>query len=183
MKSKPRKRRKKVNQYYEIQHTAVTLNPNYIYMPVTRLDTLLPPLPEQSFMQGYCAWQQQHDSGDVFIFFRTRWTSHRKGIRIQRYLEAHPASYSPIVFGMTHEKEMRDFDGRFGYDVTWDRILEIAWDAFCELITQMITESLTGLLEKPEVAGDIMTYSGDVWWIPQPYRETIQRVGTPYTAK
>ena len=184
MKSKPRKRRKNVYQYYEIQHTAVTLNSNYIYMPALRLDELLPSLPEQSFMQAYCAWQQQNDTGDVFLFFRTRWAHQRQGIHIHRYLETPPASvYSPIVFAMTHEKEMQDFDERLGYDVTWDQILEIGWKAFCELITQMITESLKGLLEKPKVAGDdIVTYSGDVWWIPEPYRKTIQRVGTTYTS-
>ena len=182
MKSKPRKRRKNVYQYHEIQHTAVTLNSNYIYMPSCAFrQSFTTATRAVVYARVLCVATTKRYWRCISLFC-TRWAHQRQGIHIHRYLETPPASmYSPIVFAMTHEKEMRDFDERLGYDVTWDQILEIEWKAFCELITQMITESLKGLLEKPKVTGDdIMTYRGDVWWIAEPYSETIQRVGTTY---
>lgn len=172
MKSKRRKKRKQVHQYHAIRHTAVTLNPTYIDMTPVRLEALLPALPEMSFLQAYCGWQKHSVSGNVFVFFRTRWATDRGGIHIHKYLETAPASYSSVVFGMTHAKESPDFEERLGYDVTWEQILDIEWHAFCELITQLITDSLNMLLEKSKV-NDKVTYSGDVRWIPKPYRSAI----------
>ena len=179
MKRKRRKKRKVDLLPSEIRHTAITVNPSYCNISAVRLDSLLPPLPDDSFtfMSGYCAWQQQ-DSGDIFMFFRTRWVGNRQGLHIHRYLDAAPSFYSPVVFGMTHESEMKRFDEQLGYDVTWSAILEIGWDSFSELVSLMLSESLTGLLNTPEVTGrDHITCSGDVRWIPSPYREAIRQLG------
>ena len=64
---------------------------------------------------------------------------------------------------MVCENKIQDFEERFGYDVAWDRILEIQWDAFSDLISLILTELFAGLLQKPEVTGYTdVTYSGDV---------------------
>ena len=177
MKRKRRKKSKVDLHPSEIRHTTVTLNPFYCNMSLVRLDSLLPPLPDDAFMRGYCGWQQR-DSGDIFIFFRTRWVGNRRGLHIHRYLASPPSFYSPIVFGMTHESELKTFDEKLGYDVRWSDILEIGWGSFSELVSLMLLESLAGLLNTPDVAGsDNITCSGDVRWIPSPYREAIRQLG------
>lgn len=181
MKQRHRKKRKNVYPHCDIQHTVVTLNPHYIEMPAERLDALLPPPPPFASLQGYCGWQEQKDSGDLFLFFRTRPAPKRHGIHIHHYLENPPSFYSPIVFAMVYEKETQDFERRFGYDVSWERILEIQWDDFSALMSKMLTELLAGLLQKPEVTGyDKVAFLGDAWWIPKPYQKTIQRAGKTY---
>ncbi len=178
MKRKRRKKSKVDLHPSEIRHTTVTLNPIYCNMSPVRLESLLPPLPDDAFMRGYCGWQQQRDSGDIFIFFRTRWIGNRQGLHIHRYLASPPSFYSPVVFGMTHESELARFDEQLGYDVRWSDILEIGWDSFSELVSLMLSESLTGLLNTPNVAGsDNITCSGDMGWIPLPYREAIRHIG------
>ena len=161
----------------EIRQTAILVNAIYFDASVEHVAGLLPPLqhPEDSFgvSDGYCALQRQCDGDDVFLFFRTRWTS-RRGIQIYRLLENSPTLYSPNVFDLIHEGESIGFYEQLGYDVPWDTIVEIAWKDFTEFITKVITDSLSRLLVYHKREGsDRIVFRGDLRWVPTEYRESV----------
>ncbi|MDE0634761.1 MAG: hypothetical protein OXI43_02755 [Candidatus Poribacteria bacterium] len=189
MKRKRGKKRAENELPLEIRQTAITLNMNYVDVSPLRLERLLPPLPEfdESRLGGhyclpqtqkYCAYQVQQDSGDVFIFFLTRWKQ-RRGIHLHRLLQTPTPAYSPVVFALTHNAEMLNFYEKLGYDIPWHQILEIKWDAFSQLMIKLLTESLQSLLISPEPdTDDCLAYSGDLRWVPELYRDVMHRIGT-----
>lgn len=183
---KRRRKRKTRARLGNIYRTAITVNRDYFDVSPEHIDKLLPEVLDSGVSEtilgmpvlgGMCGLQHQLDSGDVFLFLRTRWRS-RSCVGIYRYLEESPASYSPVVFAMTHEAEMDDFDKRLGYDVSWDMLSEIEWSDFCVFVSRLLSDSLACVLKQPEVSGaDNLKFVGDLRWIPPVYREGIAQLG------
>lgn len=176
MKHKRRRKRKPQTHPPGICQTAVLLNSAYFDVSPVHVDRLLPSLPDADngfgVVGAYCAMQPS-DSGDVLLFFRTRW-AYRRGIQIRRFSQNPPAFHSSIVFDLIHEGEAKDFYKRLGYDVPWDTIIEIVWEDFVVFISKVLTDSLARLLAYHKMEGnDRIVCKGDLRWVSTEYREAI----------
>lgn len=169
-----RRKRTKNSVNTKIRRTAVAYNPSYCSLTPAALDHCLPTTPSDLLFSRYCAYQQMQDTRDVFLFFRAHWVKNRDGIHIIRNLDTPIPTFSPMVFDITHEDEMQDFHTRIGYDIYWERILELQWHDFVALATHILTRTLEGMIHQPDTKKkDDIILTGDTLWLPKAYRNAI----------
>lgn len=70
---------------------------------------------------------------------------------------------------------MPNFDTLIGYDVCWDRILELPWQDFVKCTTHILRRTLDGLMQLPDTKqSDNIIHTGDTRWLPKFYRDAIR---------
>lgn len=168
------KKRKPKKSRAAIQRVAVSLNPQYFRGLPEALMILPPP---KTLNETYFIWQQQADSGDFIVFFKTRW-------RDREYMSIsspHPGR-SPTVFSVMPESVFSDrseFMDKLGYDIPWEKIIDIDWDVFKRFVITASEKSIHGLLDQTS-EDDVDTpllFSGSLLWLSRELRSSVFAVG------
>ena len=168
------KKRKHKKSRAAIQKVAVSLNPQYFRGLPEALMILPPP---KTLNETYFIWQQQADSGDFIVFFKTRWQD-REYMSISA---PHPGR-SATVFSVMPESAFSDrseFMDTLGYDIPWEKIIDIDWDVFKRFVITASETSIHGLLEHTS-ENDVdlpLLFSGSLLWLPRELRCSVFAVG------
>lgn len=144
------------------------------------IEGMLPPLVPPIFDAfgrncQYCGGQLQSDSGDFLLFFKTRWRTYRQGLTLLSE-DRHNAPI--VIFSCVPENETTDFMGTYGYDIQWDRIVEIAYQDFTDFLVRACAISIEKWLQdnSPD-RGEKVGVHGDMKWIPPHVRAAILKTG------
>ena len=168
------KKRKQKKSRAAIQKVAVSLNPQYFRGLPDALRSLPPP---KTLNETYFIWQQQADSGDFIVFFKTRWHD-REYMSISA---PHPGR-SATVFSVMPESAFSDrseFMDKLGYDIAWDRIIDIDWNVFKRFVIKASERSIHGLLEQTSEnnVNLPLLFSGSLLWLSRELRSSVLAVG------
>lgn len=176
-----RKRKRRVKES-ALQKVVVSVKPRYFGNDsvVQVIESMLPPLLEPTVDAlgrkcQYCGGQFQSDSGDWLLFFKTRWHTYRQHLMI---LSENKNSEPLIIFGCIPENEAPDFMGTYGYDIQWERIVEIDWRDFADFVVRACAISIEKWIQDntPD-RGDAIGVQGDLKWILPHLRSAILTTG------
>ena len=168
------KKRKQKKSRAAIQRVAVSLNPQYFGELPEALKNLPPP---KSANETYFIYQRQADSGDFIVFFKTRWQD-----REYMNISAPQPGKSATVFSVMPESAFLDrseFMDTLGYDIAWEKIIDIDWDVFKRFVITASETSIHGLLAYTS-ENDVnlpLLFSGTLLWLPRELRESVFAVG------
>ena len=172
------KRRKRKQSNTAVQKVVVSLNPQY-YQGLPDSLSLVLPTPENPTPN--CSipfiWQKQRDSGDCLVFFKTRWRD-----RDSLAVFTDHAGQSPTVFAVMPEEsyeDRTDFMRKLGYDICWDRIIELDWDVFKRFVFQASASSIYNLLEQTSEneIDNPLHFTGSLLWLPKTLRDIVSSSG------
>lgn len=174
-----RKRRAKV---FALQRVVVSVKPRYFGNDtcIQIIESMLPPLVAPIFDEfgrscQYCGAQLQSDSGDWMFFFKTRWRTYRQRLTI---LSETQNNEPMIVFSCLSEDQDTDFMGRYGYDIEWDRIVEIDYQDFTDFVSQACAISIEGWIQdNSSDSGEKIGVHADMKWIPPHVRDAVLNTG------
>ena len=157
-----------------IQKVAVSLNPQYFRGLPDALMSLPPP---KTLNQTYFIYQQQADSGDFIVFFKTRWHD-----REYMSISAPEPGKSATVFSVMPESAFSDrseFMDTLGYDIPWEKIIDIEWAVFKRFVITASERSIHGLLAHTS-ENDVnlpLLFSGSLLWLSRELRSSVLAVG------
>ncbi|MYI36087.1 MAG: hypothetical protein F4118_06615 [Acidimicrobiaceae bacterium] len=83
-----------------------------------------------------------------------------------------------VIFACIPENEASDFMGTYGYDIQWERIIEIDYQDFTDFVVQTCAISIEKWIQdnSPE-RGEKIGVQGDMKWIPPHLRSGILNTG------
>ena len=167
-------KRKRKKSRAAIQKVAVSLNPQYFRGLPEALMILPPP---KTLNETYFIWQQQADSGDFIVFFKTRWQD-----REYMSISAPEPGKSSTVFSVMPESvfpDPSDFMDKLGYDIPWEKIIDIDWDVFKRFVITASETSIHGLLEQTskDNVDKPLLFSGSLLWLSRELRSSVFAAG------
>lgn len=177
-----KRKRKQRKEVFARQKVVVSVKPRYFGNDsiVQVIESMLPPLSEpivDAFGRHcqYCGGQLQSDSGDWLLFFKTRWRTYQQGLKL---LSENKNSEPFIIFACIPENEVPDFMGTYGYDIDWERIVEIDWQDFADFLVRACAISIEKCLQddNPD-CGEKIGVHGDMKWIRPHLRAAILKTG------
>ena len=133
----------------------------------------------KSAIYAYYFVQEQSDSGDFLVFFRTRWRPHRQGLVVLSETQTN----DPInVFGVIPECSVEGgedgFMQTYGYDINWQGIVETDWDLFTHFVNTTCDISVRNAASNPTgEEKSNLGFAGDMRWLSPLVRKGVIQTG------
>ena len=175
-KKRPRKR-KIPPKPHPLQKVVISINPRYYADIPNSLYKVLEPM--KSAIYAYYFVQEQSDSGDFLVFFRTRWRPHRQGLLVLSETQTN----DPInVFGVIPECSVEGgeegFMQTYGYDINWQYFVETDWDLFTHFVNTTCDISVRNAASNPTgEEKSNLGFAGDMRWLSPLVRKGVIQTG------